>query len=375
MKYTFVFVACLLALSSCSKKGADPAPAITPASTQEFEQYLQKEKDNQNIPAMAVLLFKGNTITYENYLGVADKKSNTPLNQHHIFLLASVSKTVTATALMQLYEQGKFKLDDKINDYLPFGVGVPGKNTPITFRMLLTHTSGIADGPELDNQYYYGEDSPTPLAEFMQNYLSPGGKYYNTKNNYHNFEPGTQHEYSNVGSALIGVLVERLSGLAFDEYCRQHIFAPLGMNDTYWRLSKAPTQNLVTPYDANKAIEHYTFTDYPNGALRSTVQDMFKILSAYSTGGSYKAVQLLKPETVDMMWQPQIKSINGEVGLHWFIMNSANNIWGHDGGEQGVATIMGANPDNGMGALIFTNQGDADLDNMLLTAYNYATKL
>ncbi len=375
MRYTIILIACMLAIVSCGKNKDDVAPAITPGSVQEFEQYLSTEKENHDIPAMAVLLFKGNSITYEKYLGVSDKKTNTPLNSGHIFLLASVSKTVTATALMQLYEAGKFQLDDRINDYLPFRVDVPGHSAAITFRMLLAHTSAIADGPELDNQYYYGQDSPVPLEGFMRDYLTPSGKYYNAKDNFHNFAPGTQHEYSNVGSALIGVLVERLSGMAFDAYCQKNIFEPLGMNSTYWRLSKTPAQNLVTPYDANEEIRHYTFTDYPNGGLRSTVRDMYKLLAAYSMGGSYNGVRLLQETTVNTMWQPQIQHLDASMGLHWFVMNSANNIWGHDGGEQGVATIMGVNPDNDTGVLIFANQGDADLDNLLLTAYNYAVKL
>lgn len=374
MKYTWIIFAFLIINSACKKDNDEPA-VVTPNSQAEFDTYLSEQVSSQNIGAMSVLLFKGNDVTYEKYLGVADKSNNIPLNQEHIFLLASVSKTVTATALMQLYDQGKFKLDDKINDYLNFKVNVPNQSTDITFRMLLTHTSGIADGKALDGEYYYNQDSPTPLAEFMRSYLEPNGSNYDAKDNFHDFEPGTMHEYSNEGSALIGVLVEQISGIPFDEYCRQNIFKPLGMNNTYWKLSNAPKGNLVRGYDADKSVEHYTFTDYPNGALRSTVQDMFKFLSAYGTDGNYKGTEILKASTVQMMLQPQIPSLEATMGLHWFIMSSADNIWGHDGGEQGVSTTMGVNPSNDIGVLIFTNQGDANLDNVLISAYNYALKL
>lgn len=372
MRYISLILAFALVLSSCRK---DDGEVVSPNTQQEFDSYLANEADAQNIKALSVLLFKGSEVKYEKYLGTPDEVSSAVLNDSHIFLLASVSKTVTATAIMQLYDQGKCNLDDKINDHLPFTVKVPNSNTDITIRMLLTHTSAIADGDALDGQYFDNQDSPTPLVDFMKDYLTPTGKYYNASQNFYDHEPGTRHEYSNTGSALIAVLVEQLSGMSFNEYCKQNIFKPLEMNNTYWRLDETPTSQRVRPYDDNKRLEHYTFTDYPNGGLRSTVKDMFKFLSTYANDGMYGSYQLLKASTVKEMLRVQNAGIDAEAGLHWFIMNSNNNIWGHDGGEKGVATIMGYNPDNKTGALIFTNQGNAELDNMLLSAYNYAVKL
>ena len=181
---------------------------------------------------------------------------------------------------------------DPINDYLDFGVSVPGYSESISFKMLLTHTSGIADGSALDDQYYYGEDSPVSLDYFLRNYLVPGGEYYNASENFHDFEPGTSHEYSNEGSALIAVLVEQITGVSFVTYCRENIFNPLDMSNTFWRLGNA-TGTIVQPYDyvsgSNKEIQHYTFTDYPNGGLRSTAKDLHKFLIELSSdNGSTK---------------------------------------------------------------------------------------
>ena len=133
----------------------------------------------------------------EDYFGTSQVQQNVALADDHLFLLASISKVVTATALLQLYEDGLFDLDDKINDHLSFNVSIPNHSTDITFRMLLTHTSGIADGSALDGQYYYGEDSPIVLGDFLENYLSPNGNLYNANENFHDFAPGSQHEYSN----------------------------------------------------------------------------------------------------------------------------------------------------------------------------------
>lgn len=347
----------------------------------EFETYLQEELDFQNIPAMSVLVFRDDNILYENYLGDSDIGQNINLEQDHLFLLASVSKVITATALLQLFEEEAFALDDPINDYLSFEVEIPGQNSEITFRMLLTHTSGIADGSALDDQYFYGRDSPVALQDFMKDYLTPQGAFYNTSENFYDFEPGTQHEYSNVGNALIAVLVEQIANQDFNAYCKEHIFQPLGMSRTYWSLEEALQSNafLVRPYNYERGefepIEHYTFTDFPNGGLRSTSEDLFKFLQIFTTNSGVNNSSVLSKSTVDLMLNPQIPDIDPEMGLHLFLLNEANNLWGHDGGESGVATIMAFNPNTKVGAIILTNQGDADLDEILVQAYQIGLKL
>ena len=367
-----IVICTLLLFTNCRKD------EVEINDTAEFEDYIQDEMDFQNIPAMSVLIFEGNSILYEKYLGKSNVQENTSLANNHLFLLASISKVVTATALLQLHEDGLFSLDDNINDYLPFNVNVPGYATNITFRMLLTHTSGIADGSALDNQYYYGEDSPIALDYFLENYLVPGGSFYNASENFYDFEPGTDYEYSNEGNALIGVLVEQISGIDFNTYCKQNIFTPLGMNNTYWRLDEI-SETIVQPYNYTsggyEAIQHYTFTDYPNGGLRSTGRDMFKFLRAFVSGGLSNNHQLLTASTINSMITPQIPTIDNEVGLHLFLMNAGNGLWGHDGGEEGVATIMAFNSTTKTGAIIFTNQGEAELDDILVEAYKLGLKL
>ena len=350
-------------------------------NTNDFEAYIEEEMDLQNIPAMSVLIFEGSTILFERYFGKSNVAQNQSLEYDDLFLLASISKVVTATALLQLFEDGQFGLDDNINDYLPFNVSVPNQTTPITFRMLLTHTSGIADGDALDDQYYYGQESPIELDFFLENYLVPGGQFYNATENFHDFEPGTEHEYSNVGSALIGVLIEQISGIDFNTYCKGNIFQPLDMVHTFWRLDESIQSDyaIVQPYNCEnnqfEAIEHYTFTDYPNGGLRSSGRDMHKFLTAFVQDGNSNNYQLLNSSTINSMITPQVPSINSEVGLHFFVMNSENELWGHDGGEEGVATIMAFNAATKVGAIIFANQGDAELEEILSEAYQLGLKL
>ncbi len=368
---TFLFF--LLFSASCTKE------EITINNTDDFGIYLEDEMEGQNIPALSVLIFEENEVLYEKQLGKSNIAQNTALKNNDLFLLASVSKVITATALLQLQEQDFFDLDDSVNDYLSFNVNIPDyENTNITFRMLLTHTSGIADGSALDDQYYYGEDSPISLGYFLENYLVSNGEFYDENENFHNFEPGKGHEYSNIGNALIGLLVEQISGMDFNDYCKQNIFQPLGMTNTFWRLDEI-NQTIVQPYDYAKGeyeeIQHYTFTDYPNGGLRSTAKDLFYLLSALAQNGMFNNHQLLKAQTVQEMITPQIPALTNDMGLHLFLLNSENNLWGHDGGEQGVATIMAFNPTSKIGAIILTNQGDVDLDDMLIEAYELGARL
>ena len=173
-------------------------------------------------------------------------------------------------------------------------------------------------------------------------------------------------------------MVQQISGIDFDDYCKQNIFDPLGMTNTSWRLDEI-SQTIVQPYDyvngQNEAIDHYTFTDYPNGGLRSTGKDMFKFLSAFVQEGTANNYQLLNAETISSMITPQIPSLANDMGLHLFLMNTANNLWGHDGGEQGAATIMAFNPTTNIGAIVLTNQGEADLDEILVEAYKFGLEL
>ena len=370
------FMLCtMLTLYSCAGE------EVVIENASDFEEYLVDEMDIQDIPALSIHIFNDQQMLFERHLGFTNLEQNVALAQDHLFLLASVSKIVTGVALLQLYDQGLFDLDDPINDYLPFAVKSPYSAVDITFKMLLTHTSGIGDGAALDDQYYYNEDSPVELADFLQNYLTPGGSYYDEADNFHDFTPGEDFEYSNIGSALIGVLIESISGQPFDAYCKTNIFAPMGMNNSFWRLEEAfgANRTIVQPYEYAggdfEAIPHYTFTDYPNGGLRANGSDLVKLVSALMQGGAFNNSRLLEQQTVQMMMGQGIETIDDEVGLHLFRMNRNPVLWGHDGGEEGVSTIIGFNPEDRIGVVILTNSGEADLDDMLIEAYKIGATL
>lgn len=361
MKYLlgiFVGVLCY----ACAKQDT----AIT---TETYTALIETELEEQHIPAVAALVAKDGNVVYEQYFGQQNIDQQVDLQADHLFLLASVSKMITATALLQLYDDGLFGLDDPINAHLPFQVNIPQHPQPITFRMLLTHTASIADGPALDGQYYSGQDSPIALADFLEDYLTPNGAHYDAQANFHPYAPGTVHEYSNIGTALIGLLVETIAQQPFDQYCQQHIFDPLGMLHTGWRLNalQQAGRTIVVPYEyengSHRALQHYTFTDYPNGGLRSTAPDLLRFLNALHGVGN--SPTLLKPTTVQEMHRTQIPDLEDEMGLHVFKMEGCNNFWGHEGGEDGTSTVIAFQPDENIAVILLANMSDVELEDML----------
>lgn len=362
-----LYLVCMILLLSCQ-----PVESPNNNSIADFEAYLEEEIAVQEIPALSVLVFKGEHVLYERCWGVAQIQENTPLTKEHPFLLASISKVVTATALLQLHEDGKFALDDPINDYLPFRVDIPGWNEVVTFEMLLTHRASIDDGAALNTQYYDGEDSPIALKDFLQAYFTPNGTHYDAIDNFYAQRPGSTFRYTNTGSALIGLLVEEISGMNFNSYCKQHIFNPLSMNHTAWRLDEI-AGTIVEPCELEngkiQAYPHYTFTDYPNGGLRSTAADLHQLLKAFTQDGTVNGYELLKATTIQEMASTKVNTSEGDLGWQLFEMNAEYKLWGHDGSEKGSSTIMAFNATTKVGAIILTNQGNVELDELLVEAY------
>ena len=279
-------------------------------------------------------------------------------------MIASVSKTVMATALMQLWEAGCFNLDDDVSAYLDFEVRNPHHpESAITFRHLMTHRSSVQDRYPLYTDMYTieqgGGDSPWSLGAFLEAYLDPGGRFYST-DNYLTRAPGERFEYSNYGAALLAYLVEVLSGEDFSAYCHKHIFEPLGMAHSYFLISKIPEREteIASPFKGGEALPHYSYPDYPAGSLRTNVRDLGRFASFYLAPRAC-GDPILKPETVELMFGEYGASRDaGEdaMGLIWVHMN-----WiffkaiGHTGGDPGVATNLLLYPEEGFGTVFLTN--------------------
>ncbi|MCK5459086.1 MAG: beta-lactamase family protein, partial [Thermoplasmatales archaeon] len=321
--------------------------------------------------ALSTAIVVDNELVYSNGYGLYDRENNKEATEETIYLVASISKTFTATAIMQLYEQGYLDLDDDVNDYLPFTLRNPNHpDEKITFRMLLAHQSSLStDLPTFFTICYPGElelsGYPHP---FLEGLLTQGGIHYRPQV-WNDYAPGGDMYYANIGFGLLGYLVEIISEQSFEDYCREHIFEPLDMDDTSFKLTCLNASNVAVPYEYLQReyypYIHYNIIDYPAGGLRTSVVDLSHFLIAHMNDGVYDNTQILSPESVEEMHtiQYQSNTYNFQYGLGFQIwISSSDTIIGHTGGLFGVATKMAFSESENVGIIMFTNKG---LENLI----------
>lgn len=325
----------------------------------------------RRIAGVSALVVKNGAIAWARNYGWADVQAQVPVSDDTMFMLASTSKTVTAVALMQLVDDGAVGLDDPIDAWLPFAVRHPAfPMVPITFRMLLTHTSSIVDGLHAFDDYGPG-DSALSLEDFLADYLTPGGVRYD-ESNFLADAPGSRYEYSNEGVALAGLLVQRISGMSFEDFCESRIFTPLGMTDTGWRLAGLDSSRIALPYYYSSgeggfvSFGLYGYPDIPNGALRTTAAQLAKFLLMFMGGGVYNGTRLLESSTVDEMLAPQIPDLDPTQGLIWYASRFGNREFvGHNGSDDGASANMFYEPASGTGIIVLTNDDRDGADPIL----------
>lgn len=360
-----------LSFLSCQKD-----ESLSANTKEELDAKLKKEVASKSITSISYCVVKNDKILYSNALGFADKNRNKLATDSTRYLIASVSKTITAVVLMQLAEQNLISLNDDINQYLPFSIRNPSfPNNKITFRMLLSHTSSISDNFQntltLD---CYGTDCSMTLDQYFKEVFLSTGQYFSSQN-FSNKQPGTTEDYSNLASALIGYLVEKIKQTPFDVYCKNNIFTPLGMTKTEWRLSNTPISELAIPYspDITNANPHYTFPDYPNGGLRTNVLDLSKFLRMVIQNGTFAGIQILKQSSMAEMKTLQFGSSEQCLSFYYNTING-RKVLGHNGGEKGVTTEMYYDPNTNVGVIVFNNNDDADLDTIVSLLFSYGEK-
>jgi len=316
--------------------------------------------ETNHVPGLSACIIKDTQIPWIGTYGYANFEWDIQVDTATLFELASVSKTITVTALMQLWEDGYIDLDDDINDYLSFEVRNPGyPYQPITFRQICTHTSTIRDNWDLMT-YYWGEDSPIPLDEYLFNYLNPeGDNYYPDLNYYSQSTPGSAWHYCNIAVMLMGYLVEVIAEIPFPEYTETNIFEPLEMFETSWFLAGLDTTHIAMPYHWNgSGYDPYGFfgySDYPAGQLRTSVTQLANFLISYMEYGQFQGHQILSSATIDTIFTNH-SPLTLNMGLIWFKTQPFGRLeWGHNGGDFGIATRMYFAPEENTGVILLSN--------------------
>jgi len=335
-----------------------------PAKPTEIDSFFMKEMKEASLPGISAAIVKKGRILWSGAYGWADIEKKIPVTDDTLFQLASVSKTITACAVMQVVERGGLALDTDINEVLPFKVRNPGHpKIPITLRHLLTHTSGIRDNWDiLEGTWVHNSDFPKSLADSMAAYLKPKGDYFDARKNFYKWAPGKKSDYSNVGVALAAYLAELKGGMSFEQLCEKRIFEPLGLNGCGFRLSDVDRSKVAMPYPLRRRSDHYQpkghhgYLDFPSGTLRTSARQLARFLLSFVGNGRVDNVRLLKEETVKSMRRISFPKIAPEQGLVWFHGNSGGTkVMGHDGGDPGVSTFMHYRLKDGVGFIVLMN--------------------
>jgi CubicO group peptidase (beta-lactamase class C family) len=365
----FVAITVLASAQTKSLKKSAPLVPGTPESVgMSSERLARIDKmcsdaiENGEIPGAVVLVARKGKIVYHKAFGMADVQKGREIKTDDIFRIASQTKAITSTAVMMLWEEGKFSLDDPISKFIPefknpqvlqtfryadtAWTGTPA-HREITVRDLLTHTSGIGygiiDGDER-MRMIYGKAGITDL--FTTEKITIGESVRKLAKLPLHHQPGEKFTYSE-GLDVLAYFVEVVSGMPFDRFLRERIFEPLGMEDTWFYLPENKHSRLVTiQHKQNNKWVPYPVTfydpDYPikgaktffsgGAGLSSTARDYATFLQMYLNGGELNGVRILSRTTVETI-----------------MANQTGNLWGGSDRYHGLAFGVGTRDNNTRG--------------------------
>ena len=342
---------------------ADQAMADNgPKPTADLNEQLKALHAKSDFPGFAVAIVdREQGVVYESGFGWADRQNRKPFTAQTVMNIGSVSKTFIGVALMQAVENGQIDLDAPVDRYLGFSIRNPRfPDKPITLRHLATHTSGIEDrGSIYRKAYSEGMEPSMELGEYLRQYLTPEGRWYNRRNFGKN-PPGDARDYSNIGAALAAYTLEKALEKPFDELTTRSILEPLGMNDSGWSYGDIELDSHAVSYDGDDIVEPYTLVTYPDGGLRTSVSSLGRYLAAILGGGVLGDVRILDGASVEALVAPQFDAQDPpegagdkNSGIFWSLDSSG--LIGHTGGDPGISTMTAFDPESGRGWVFITN--------------------
>ena len=313
------------------------------------------------VVGLSVAVVKKGEIIYNESFGLKDNTSNEPLKNDHIFRIASISKSFSATSIMQLVEAGKLNLDDDISDLIGFTVRNPNfPDQKITLKMLMSHTSSIND-----SQGYFTLDAINP------------SKNPDWEKCFSKYAPGTNYQYCNLNYNMVGTVIEKYSGLRFDNYVKNNILKPLGLYGGY-NIDSLDASKFATLHEYNSKTKTLSpsplaystrrdiLSNYkmgystpvfsPTGGMKISSGDLAKYMTMHMNFGKYNGVKIISKKNARLM---QTK-ISEEEGYGLAISNRDDVIpgemmTGHTGSAYGLYSAMFFNPKEKFGFIVITN--------------------
>lgn len=361
-----------------------------------FETEAQRLIDSYHIPGTAVGIAQDGELVYEKGFGYRNVALKEPVTMDTVFGIASVSKSFTCVAIMQLHEAGKLDIHNPVINYLPEFRTKTNVTEKMTIHHLMTHSSGL---PPLPTLFYANKESiqKDPAA---QDY--PGVDFINVKDDkpldtYAQLlefigelefellgEPGEEFSYSNDSYALLGAIIDRVSGKTYEQYLKDHLFKPAGMNNTYILHDELEKNEKVTcMYASRGSGEEQEIYEAPlrwkltamkaAGSIHSTVEDLLKYAEIYRNKGVVGQNRILTEASVQAMIYPHIKIGPG----HYYgygLMIRPNYYGGtlveHGGNSKAVASQLCVIPERGVSGMILTNLAGVPATTILQGAIN-----
>jgi len=352
-------------------------------------------------------IYLGETV-WEGYYGLSDFERQIPVSDKTMYRVASISKMFAATALLQLWEAGRVDLDTDVSQYMGWPLKHPQHTkVPITLRHLMSHRSGIRD---CDAYYNFSGNMITEKLNIKELFI-PGGKYF-ADDLFTEHAPGEFFIYTNCTWGLVATIVENISGERFDNYCRQHILRPLGMQADFNVAEIDSMDNIAVLYrfkegawvpqaddyhgirPESRAFERYKAGQNglifgTQGSLRGSARDLSRMAYMLINGGTWNGQNILKRETVEMMLDEQwtYDGKNGNTGSDFFhsyglaihrthLRDSYDMVFpdrkmaGHPGDAYGLLSGMYVDKNSKTGIIFITNGGKQITTKGLRTAFN-----
>jgi CubicO group peptidase (beta-lactamase class C family) len=359
-KREIVLIIALVALILSVSPAANAQTINVDRVVADLEPEIQRTMLEGKIPSVAIALIAGDRVIWSGAYGYSNLWARTPATTSTVYLIGSTFKAMSTIALLQQMEQGKFKLDDRVSDYLKdFKIQNEDPQHPVTFRHLFTHTSGLpADfGPFP----VWGDTAPPTLDQYLSKSLKVSKP------------PMAEVVYSNQAYTLIGYLVQKFSGVPYKQYIQEHIFNPLEMTSTAFEPRPDMEERLSIPYVVDEKTGSQVGTVrlkaavWPAGLVYGTVLNQANWLIANLNGGMFKGKRIISEATHQQMLTRQYDQFKGPVegiwgndtagfGLTWWVqVRDGDRYFAHSGSVPGYTAFLLGNRDRKLGFAILTN--------------------
>jgi len=326
----------------------------------DLEPEIQRTLLEGKIPSAAIALVSGDRVIWSGAYGHSNLWARTPATTNTVYLIGSTFKAMSTVALLKQMEQGKFKLDDRVSDYLTeFKIQNEDPKNPVTFRHLFAHTSGMP--ADFGGVPVWSDAAPPTLEEYLRKSLRVAKPTMSSV------------VYSNQAFTLIGYLVQKFSGVPYKQYIQEQIFAPLEMTSTAFEPRPDMEERLSIPYTVDEktgsqiGATRVKAAVWPAGIVYGTVLNQANWLIANLNGGVFKGKRIIGEQTLEQMLTRQYDQFKGPIeglwgnenagfGLTWWVqVRDGDRYFAHSGSVPGYTAFLLGNRDRKLGFAILTN--------------------